>query len=73
MITVEHSGCIVCAGCAAVCPFSAIELIGNRIKVYGEKCTDCGICVKVCPADVIEIYRNVKDVKDLPEEKRKKI
>lgn len=73
MITIEHSKCILCAGCAAVCPFGAIEWVGTRMKIYPEKCRDCGICVKACPANAIALHKGIKDVKDLPEEARKKL
>lgn len=73
MITIDHSGCILCVGCAAVCPYGAIELVGTRMKFYPEKCTDCTLCVKVCPANVIEMYKGIKDVKDLPEAARRKL
>ncbi|MEW6529126.1 MAG: 4Fe-4S binding protein [Candidatus Micrarchaeota archaeon] len=73
MITIDHSKCILCSGCAAVCPFSAIELIGTRMKTYPEKCRDCGTCIKGCPANAIELHKGINDVKDLPPEARKKI
>jgi L-aspartate semialdehyde sulfurtransferase ferredoxin len=73
MITIDHSGCIMCVGCAAVCPASAIELVGTRMKTYPDKCIDCGICVRGCPANVITLHKGIKDVKDLPEKERKEL
>jgi NAD-dependent dihydropyrimidine dehydrogenase PreA subunit len=60
MITIRHEGCILCAGCASVCPTGALELVGNRIVYYPEKCVDCGACVKVCPANVITLKKGKK-------------
>lgn len=60
LITIRHEGCILCAGCAAVCPTGALELVGNRIEYYPEKCIKCGACVKVCPASVIKLERGAK-------------
>lgn len=73
MITIDHTGCILCVGCAAVCPTGAIELVGTRMKIYPEKCIDCGLCIKACPANVIYLYKGIKDVKDLPQETRDKL
>jgi len=72
MILIDHDGCIFCAGCASVCPKSAIEARGNRMVTYPERCIDCGICVKACPANVIEMFKGVKDISELPVEVRKK-
>ncbi len=60
MIKIRHEGCILCAGCASVCPTGALELVGNRIKYYPEKCIKCGTCVKVCPASVITLEKEAK-------------
>ncbi|MDD5337380.1 MAG: 4Fe-4S binding protein [Candidatus ainarchaeum sp.] len=73
MITIDHTGCVICVGCASVCPFGAVELVGTRMKTYSEKCTDCGLCIKACPANVITLHKGIKDVKDLPAEARKKL
>jgi len=66
MITIDHSGCILCVGCSSVCPKDAIEVVGTRMEHYPEKCIDCGICVRICPANVIEMFKGCKSVKDLP-------
>jgi formate hydrogenlyase subunit 6/NADH:ubiquinone oxidoreductase subunit I len=68
MITIKHDGCIFCVGCSSVCPMSAIEAVGTRMKHYPEKCTDCGLCVKICPANVICMYKGVKSEDKLPPE-----
>jgi len=57
MIEIKHSGCILCAGCASVCPKGALELVGTRIKYYPEKCINCGLCVKVCPANTVKFSK----------------
>ncbi|MEM2909182.1 MAG: 4Fe-4S binding protein [Candidatus Bilamarchaeaceae archaeon] len=56
-VIIRHEGCILCAGCAAVCPKRALELVGNKIAHYPEKCVACGACVKVCPSGVISLKR----------------
>lgn len=57
MIRIRDEGCILCAGCASVCPTGALELVGNRIEYYPEKCIKCGACVRVCPANVITLEK----------------
>lgn len=57
MIRIRHEGCILCAGCASVCPTGALELVGNKIEYYPEKCIKCGTCVKVCPAGIIKLEK----------------
>ncbi len=73
MIIINHSKCILCGGCASVCPMSAIEWEGTRMKTHPQKCVDCGICVRACPANAITMYKGIKDVKDLPKEARDKL
>lgn len=63
-VKINYEGCILCAGCSAVCPKSALELIGTRIEHYSEKCISCGLCVRACPANVISL---VKESKKIPE------
>ncbi|MEM4215487.1 MAG: 4Fe-4S binding protein [Candidatus Anstonellales archaeon] len=62
-VKINYEGCILCAGCAAVCPKSALELVGTRIEHYPEKCISCGICVKACPANVISLVKESKKIK----------
>ncbi len=57
-VEIDHNGCILCVGCAAVCPVNAIELRGTRMDHFPEKCIDCTLCVKACPANVIRMRRN---------------
>ena len=61
MIKINHDGCILCVGCASVCPKGAIELVGTRMKVDNSKCINCGLCVKVCPANVITLIKDDKN------------
>jgi formate hydrogenlyase subunit 6/NADH:ubiquinone oxidoreductase subunit I len=62
-VKINYEGCILCAGCAAVCPKSALELVGTRIEHYPERCISCGICVRACPANVISLVKETKKTK----------
>ncbi len=60
--TVSANLCTGCGTCAALCPYSAIEIIKNEYKgIYipmldQQKCNQCGICYKVCPGMPVD-YR----------------
>ena len=56
-------GCLGCGDCVTACPFDAIHMDENGLRVVSEeKCVACGACVKACPRNIIEL-RN-KGVKD---------
>jgi len=53
---VDEDLCIGCANCAAVCPYSAIEMTsGGTARVIEAVCKGCGICVAECPALAIQL------------------
>lgn len=40
--------CKKCGTCAFVCPYDAVEFLGDHVKWHEEKCKDCGLCLKNC-------------------------
>jgi len=52
--------CTACGACVEVCPFGAVEIVGEAAQV-NEKCNLCGACVEVCPVEAITIEK--KEVK----------
>ena len=50
---VEESKCTHCGQCGAICQFSAIVCIGEKVLVYPELCHACGGCALVCPSEAI--------------------
>lgn len=56
-------GCIGLNDCLRACPFGAISLDPNGLRVIDyDKCTACGMCVAACPRKLIHlvpINRNV--------------
>ncbi|NEZ47644.1 YjjW family glycine radical enzyme activase [Clostridium niameyense] len=40
--------CKACGTCAFVCPYDAVEFLGDRVKWNEDKCMDCGLCIKKC-------------------------
>ena len=72
-VKINYEGCILCAGCAAVCPKSALELVGTRIEHYPEKCISCGLCVRACPANVLSLVKESREPKPVRKITKKKI
>ncbi len=57
---VEESQCTHCGQCGAICQFSAIVCIGEKVLVYPELCHACGGCALVCPSGAItEVERPI--------------
>lgn len=49
-------GCLGYNDCFNVCPFGAISLDENNMRIIDEdKCTGCGKCVEACPRNLIEL------------------
>lgn len=46
-ILIAEDKCTGCGQCLPVCPFAALELVGDKVAVSDE-CTLCGACVEVC-------------------------
>jgi Fe-S-cluster-containing hydrogenase component 2 len=51
---VDHSICIGCATCVAVCPVDAIHIMNEKAHIDDEICTGCGACVDACPESAIQ-------------------
>ncbi len=51
--SVQESLCTHCGQCGAICQFSAIVCVGQKVLVYPELCHACGGCALVCPKDAI--------------------
>ncbi|MBN1155449.1 4Fe-4S binding protein [candidate division KSB1 bacterium] len=54
MLNIIHEICDLCGTCVSVCPFDALELFENRLKLKEENCTQCLLCLNVCPLHAIE-------------------
>jgi len=46
--------CTLCKQCLEVCPFGALEVAGERLRVRDE-CVLCGACVQACPEHALAI------------------
>lgn len=54
---VNHTICMRCGGCTAVCPVQALELRENELFVETKKCIECGNCEKICPVGAIKVVK----------------
>lgn len=47
---VDEDLCSVCRMCINTCPYGAISVVDEKIKINEELCMGCGICAVTCPA-----------------------
>jgi len=52
MVKINKDVCMLCGGCASVCPFNCITVTEREVII--ENCKECGICEKFCPVGAIE-------------------
>lgn len=56
---VNEKQCTWCTACTDVCPFSAIDRVGDADRSFAvinsSVCKGCGMCLPVCPTDAIEL------------------
>lgn len=50
---VDSSRCTLCGACEAICRFSALVRIGNRLLTFPEMCHACLGCLRICPEKAI--------------------
>jgi ferredoxin len=55
MLVIEEKKCLLCAGCPALCPESALHIDLKGLRVDHDKCTLCRICLKFCPVAALSI------------------
>lgn len=60
-IRVLEDVCSLCGECVKSCPFGAISLTEERIKIT-EGCNLCGACVEICPFEAIKITVERKEI-----------
>jgi electron transfer flavoprotein alpha subunit/NAD-dependent dihydropyrimidine dehydrogenase PreA subunit len=57
--------CTGCGQCLEVCPFNALELVGDKVAVQ-EGCTLCGACVEVCEFGALSLPEDDSPSQPLP-------
>ncbi len=59
-VNINREQCVKCAGCVGVCPFAALDYIGDEICIDAKLCTECGTCVKFCPVGALSLQNKNK-------------
>jgi ferredoxin len=52
---VEVERCEGCGVCAKVCPFGALVVEGDRVRVDSDRCMGCGVCAANCPQGALAL------------------
>jgi pyruvate formate lyase activating enzyme len=47
--------CVGARECLTVCPYDALELTPDGMRLDRERCTVCGLCEEACPAGALEV------------------
>ncbi len=47
---VDDDMCSLCRMCIGTCPYNAISVVDDKIKINEELCMGCGICSVTCPS-----------------------
>ncbi|MCP4568553.1 MAG: ferredoxin [FCB group bacterium] len=55
MLIIDDNSCLVCVGCLALCPETALYHDLVSLKVRQELCSDCRFCVQFCPVEALSI------------------
>lgn len=55
-LRVNEETCTGCGVCVETCPFGALILEGELVRV-GDNCNDCGACVSSCPSEALILER----------------
>ena len=54
LLEINKEECTACGACVDVCPFGALSLVDDTLKV-DEQCNACGACLDVCPVDALSL------------------
>ncbi|MEO0136289.1 MAG: hydrogenase iron-sulfur subunit [candidate division WOR-3 bacterium] len=54
---VNDENCSLCKTCISSCPYNAIGIEEEKIKIRSDLCMGCGICASACPAAASRLER----------------
>ena len=57
--------CVGARECLTVCPYDALELTPDVMRLDRERCTVCGLCEEACPAGALEVIGREWTVEEL--------
>ncbi|MEO0123213.1 MAG: hydrogenase iron-sulfur subunit [candidate division WOR-3 bacterium] len=65
IVYVNEDYCSVCKTCISVCPYNAITIENDKIKIHPDLCMGCGICASACPAAASRLEKfTVREISD---------
>ncbi len=64
-VIIELDKCTGCGQCLEVCPFDALELVGEKVAVK-EGCTLCGACLEVCEYAALSLPEDEAPTQPVP-------
>ena len=70
-IAVFPDKCIHCDQCVPVCPFNAIHLTHDTIRIDRSQCDSCGRCADICHPEAIRLLGRRMTVEELVQEAKK--
>lgn len=50
--------CDSCGACVSACPFGALILEADNVRMIWEKCMGCGVCIDLCPNNAKSLVRD---------------
>jgi len=60
LLVVDHSTCLACGACVAVCPPRALTLDHLHLHVIQPACTACDRCTAMCPVQALAFVPSVQ-------------
>lgn len=48
-LEIDRDTCVQCAGCVALCPTQALDMLGLDLRCADPLCIGCDLCVRFCP------------------------
>ena len=52
-IQIIQEKCGLCHLCVESCPFNAISITADTLRIDTQKCEDCGACIAICPTGAL--------------------
>ncbi len=51
---VDEDICVACGVCVPMCPFQALSIEDNKLKIITALCKGCGTCMVACPTGALQ-------------------
>ncbi|MCD4703168.1 MAG: 4Fe-4S binding protein, partial [Methanosarcinaceae archaeon] len=51
---VDEDICVGCGVCVPMCPFQALSIENDKLKIITALCKGCGTCMAACPTGALD-------------------